>query len=200
MAQTIKDGETGNTAGVDKNSRLQTFAINRTVSEQSVQDSGAYNINSGLVTLTTAGESGIIYFKNNENIDFDVDSIVVTLGPSTGGSATDTTRMRVYKNPTTGTLISGATAVDVNSNRDFGSSDTLQNSLAYKGAEGNTITDGSVHIESLISPGNRVVFNISEVLRKGNSIAVSLEPNDSNTSMKVMVAIVAHQTVSTAKH
>lgn len=197
MPHAIKSGNRGTTVKVDKNERFHTFAVVRTVSEQATQDSIAYNLNSGLVTLTTAGESGIIYFKNNESESFDISSIVVIMGPSTGGSATDTTRVRVYKNPTTGTLISGATAVDINSNRDFGTSDTLSSSLVYKGATGNTITDGSVHIDSLVSPGTRASFAISEVLRKGNSLAVSLEPNDSNTSMKVMVAIVGHLEVST---
>lgn len=197
MSQSIQDPLTKDGMRVDKSGRAQVFSVSRSSAEQSVEESGAYNINTGLITLTTAGESGILYFKNNESTDFDIDQVVVILGPSTGGSATDTTRVRIYKNPTTGTLISGASAVDINSNRDFGSSDTLASSLAYKGAEGNTITDGSSHVESLVSPGNRVVFNISEVLRKGNSIAISLEPNDSNTSMKVMCALVGHQKIVT---
>lgn len=195
MAQAIKNGVNGNTAMVNANNQVNTFTVTRTVSEQSTQDEESYNINSGLITLTTAGESGIVYYKHLEDDSFDITTIVVIMGPSTGGSATDTTHVRMYKNPTTGTLISGAAAVNVNSNRNFSSSETLANSLAYKGAEGNTITDGSVHIESLVSPGNRVGFNISETLSKGNSIAVSLEPNDSNTSMKVMVALIGHLTV-----
>lgn len=197
MAISIKNGNNGNTAKVDKSARLHGFNVTRTVVEQSTLDSNAYNINTGLITLTTAGESGLIYYKHNEEKDFDVSSIIVIMGPSTGGSASDTTHVRVYKNPTTGTLISGATAVEINSNRDFSSSNSLFNSLAYKGAEGSTITDGSSHIESLVNPGTRVGFSISETLRKGNSIAVSLEPNDSNTSMKVMVAIVGHLSVAT---
>lgn len=197
MPHAIKSGNRGTTVKVDKNERFHTFAVSRTVSEQATQDSIAYNLNSGLITLTTAGESGIIYFKNNEDTPFDVSSIVVILGPSTGGSATDTTRVRIYKNPTTGTLISDATASDINSNRDFGTSDSLSESLSFKGATGKTITDGLIHIDSLVSPGSRAPFTISEVLRKGNSIAVSLEPNDSNTSMKCMVAIVGHLEVST---
>ena len=174
---------------------MNPFTISRTASEQSTQEEGSYNINTGLITLTTAGESGMLYYKHSESDSFDVTGIVVIMGPSTGGSATDTTHVRVYKNPTTGTLISGASAVGINSNRNFSSSETLASSLAYKGATGNTITDGSTHIESLVSPGNRVGFAISETLAKGNARAVSLEPNDSNTSMKCMVAIIGHLTI-----
>ena len=195
MAQGIKDGSTGNTARVNKNLQVNTFSVVRTVSEQATQDEESYNINSGLITLTSAAESGMIYYKHNETDSFDVTAIVVIMGPSTGGSTSDTTHVRVYKNPTTGTLISGASAVNVNSNRNFSSSETLASSLAYKGATGNTITDGSIHIESLVNPGSRVAFGISETLSKGNSIAVSLEPNDSNTSMKAMIALIGHLTV-----
>lgn len=194
---TVTNGRNGNVATVDNSGRLHNFSVTRTASEQSTIDASAYNINTGLITLTTAGESGMIYYKHGESVEFDITSIVVIMGPSTGGATTDTTRVRVYKNPTTGTLISGATAVDINSNRHFSSADTLSESLAYKGAEGNTITDGSIHIDSLASPGNRIPFPISETLAKGNSIAVSLEPNDSNTSMKCMLAIVGHLSINT---
>jgi hypothetical protein len=197
MPTSIKNGRNGNTAKVDKKDRLHTFSITQSDAEAATEEEKSYNINSGLITLTTAGESGVLYFKNDETVNFHINAVVVILGPSTGGSTSDTTHIRIYKNPTTGTLISGASAVDVNSNRDFGSSATLSSSLAYKGAEGNTITDGSVHIESLVSPGSRAVFSIDEVLRKGNSIAVSYERNDSNTSMKVMAAIIGHQELDT---
>ncbi len=198
MAQGIKNGSNGNVAMVNSNKQLNTFGVNRTVSEQSTQDERSYNINTGLITLTTAGESGILYYKHNEVDSFDISTILIILGPSTGGSAADTTHVRIYKNPTAGTLVSGASAVDINSNRNFSSSETLINSLAYKGTTGSTITDGSSHIETLISPGGRVPLEISETLSKGNSIAVSIEPNDSNTSMKIMVALVGHLTVSNA--
>jgi len=198
MSVSIKNGGNGNVAMVDRDNRLHTFAVSRPVVEESTQQEKSYNINSGLITLTSAGESGILYFKNGEDVDFIINTIVVIMGPSTGGSTSDTTHIRVYKNPTTGTLISGATVADISSNRDFGSSNTLSSSLSYKGAEATTITDGSVHIESLVSPGSRVAFNIGEVLRKGNSIAVSLEPNDSTTSMKAMVAIIGHLEVDTS--
>ena len=176
---------------VDANNDAHVRAITRNDDHASTEDGDSYNINSGLITLTGVVESGILYVKNNETRDFEIDSIEAILGPSTGGATTDTTRVRIYKNPTTGTLISTATAADTNSNRNFGSSKTLA-SDAYKGAEAETITDGSVHIEVLISPGTREIFEIDEILTKGDSIAISFEPNDSNTSMKAMAAIIGH--------
>ena len=187
----IQDGGTGKSAAIDNTARLSTRSVQQSETENATDTGDSYNINTGLVTLTTAGESGVFYLSTNENKNVHIDSVVVIMGPSTGGSATDTTRIRFYRNPTAGTLISGASAVDDNENRNFGSSKVLD-STAYKGAEGNTITDGAVIIESLVSPGSRVAFSIDLVLTKGDAIAVSLEPNDSNTSMKTMVAAVLH--------
>ncbi len=195
MSEFIKDGTgQGYLAGVDETNRIQTRSVSKSEDKEATENGDSFNINSGLITLTSDGESGVLYLKNNDTEKIHVTAIVAILGPSTDGSSTDTTRVRIYKNPTTGTLISGATAVDTNSNRNFSSSKTLTVD-AYKGAEGSTITDGIVHIESLINPGSRVFFGIDEFLDKGNSIAVSYEPNDSNTSMKCMAAILCHKEI-----
>ena len=178
-------------AKVSKSNRLYVTAVQQSEQGHATNLGNSYNINTGLITLTTAGESGVLYLKSNEDNHLYISAVVLILGPATAGSATDTTRIRVYKNPTTGTLISAATNVDTNSNRNFSSSKTLAVN-AYKGVEGSTITNGTTHIESLIDPGTRVFFNINEVLTKGDSIAVSIEPNDSTTNMKVMSAIVCH--------
>jgi len=187
----IQDAQFGYTAKVDKSNRLDTRGITKTETANATVEADSYNVNTGLITLTTAGESGVMYMKNNEDRDINIDAIVAIFGPSTGGAATDTNQIRVYRNPTTGTLISGAVDVDDNDNRNFGSSKTLL-ADAYKGATGNTITNGSVVVESLVGPGARVSFNIDLVLTKGDSIAISYEPSDSNTSMKCMAAIILH--------
>ncbi len=188
----IEDGTgTGSKAQVDANNDLHITGTTETDGQLATEKSDSYNVNSGLVTITSVDEQGILYLKNNETRDLIIRSIVLILGPSTNGSATDTTRVRMYKNPTAGTLISEANAADTVSNRNYGSSNTLT-ADAYKGDASATVTDGSVHIESLISPGSRAVFSIDEILTKGDSIAVTVEANDSNTSMKVMAALVCH--------
>lgn len=189
----ITDGAGGcNRARVDKGNRVHTFGITLDSDQHATEKSDSYNINTGLITLTSADESACLWIKNQETRDLKITNIIVILGPSTNGSSTDTTHVRVYKNVTTGSIIdSTPTDVAVNSNRNFGSSKTL-NVLAYVGAEAETFTDGSTHIESLISPGNRVPFAIDEDLPTGKSIGVSIEPNDSNSSMKCMIAVVCH--------
>ena len=187
----LEDGASGRTARVNSDNTLATHSINITEAEHASDLGQSYNVNSGLITLTSAAESGVLYFKSNENINVHIDSFIIILGPSTGGSATDTTQVRVYSDPTTGTLISGAVDADTVQNRNVGSSATLD-ALAYKGATGNTITDGTILLESLVSPGSRAVFDIDVTVPKGKAIAISYEPNDSNTSMKVMAAFACH--------
>ncbi len=176
---------------VDGSNRARTFSVTVPDNEDATKREDSYNINSGLVTLTGVDEQGILYVKNNETRDLVVVSLIIILGPSTSGSSDDTTRVRVYKNPTTGTLISEQTAADTSSNRNFGSSKTLTADV-YKGDGSATVTDGSVHIETLVSPGTRAPIGIDEIIPQGKSIAITYEPNDSNTSMKCMAAIVCH--------
>ena len=187
----IQDAATGKTARVNLDNSISVHSISISEAEHATDLGDSYNINSGLITLTTAGESGILYFKNNEDRNIHVDHIVVILGPTTGGSATDTTHIRVYSDPTTGTLISGAVDASDVQNRNIGVTSALD-ALAYKGATGNTITNGDVLIESLVAPNSRELFDIDVTLPKGKAIATSYEPNDSNTSMKCMVALVVH--------
>ena len=194
MGMMIEDGKgTGRKVGVNSHNQILTHSVVRQEIEQASIDGDSFNLNTGLMTLTSANESGVFFLKNtNPEKDIFLTSIIVILGPSTGGSSTDTVRFRIYKNTTSGTLVSNAVALAANSNRNFGSSKILT-ALGYKGDEGYTITDGEVHIESLISPGNRAPIALQEVLKNGNSIAISLEPQDSNTSMKCMIAIPCYQ-------
>ena len=181
----------GNKALVDAGNRLHTVAVTQTKQELATDEAESYNINSGLVTLVDATEQGILYLKNNETLHLHVTGIVAILGPSTNGVTTDTTRVRIYKNSTAGTLISTGTSADTVSNRNFGSSLTLTVD-AFKGDGSATVTDGTVHIESLLNPGSRVFFTVDEIINKGDTMTITYEPNDSNTSMKTMAAIICH--------
>ena len=187
----IQDASTGKTARVNLDNTISVHGINLSEAEHATDIGDSYNINSGTITLTTAGESGVLYFKNNEDRNIHVDGLVMILGPSTGGATTDTTRIRVYSNPTTGTLISTALAADIVQNRNFGISSTLVADV-YKGATGNTITNGDLFLDSLQSPGSSVPIAIDITLPKGKSLGISFEPNDSNTSMKVQAAFNCH--------
>jgi hypothetical protein len=187
----IEDGATGKTARVNSDNTLAVHSITISEAEHATDLGQSYNVNTGTIVLTTAGVSGVLYFKNNENINIHVDHIVILLGNTTGGLTTDSTTIKVLSNPTAGTVISGATDADMIQNRNIGASSTLEADV-YKGAEGDTFTDGEELVGSLLTPGTRAAFVLDITIPKGKSIGVTIEPNDSNTSMKVMAALVCH--------
>lgn len=187
----IQDAATGKTARVNSDNTLAVHSITISEAEHATDLGQSYNINSGTVVLTSANVSGVLYFKNNEDINIHIDHVIILLGNTTGGDATDSATVKVLSNPTTGTVISDAVDADMIQNRNVGESSVLDADV-YKGAEGKTFTDGEEMIGSLLSAGTRAGFLLDITIPKGKSIGVTIEPQDSNTSMKIMVALVCH--------
>lgn len=185
----IINGGTGNgyAVKVTEDNKLGTHAISEVQADHQSELGNRYNINSGDITLTgNATASGCLYLKNTENEDVHVTALIYNLGATTSG--TGDMLVEVYRNPTAGTLISTATAVSVNSNFNFGSTNTLS-CLAYKGAEGLTITDGTVFATTRVSAIGRTAVNLGTVvLPKGSSIAIRYTTPASNSSQKVQFA------------
>ena len=177
-------------AKVDRFYRLHVDAVTRFQDGQAALQSNSYNINTGSINLTSANESAILYIKNNETLPLIIKEIIIIAGSSTNGTGDAT--ITITKNPSTGTIISGASAVETNSNRDFGSTKSLTADV-YKGAEGNTITNGTSFASTTRSTFTAPInFDASIiVLRQGNSISVEFTPPSGNTSQNVRVAVVA---------
>lgn len=188
MSTMIKDGSgKGFSAKVNATNRLHVASINDVLADAHSVLGERYNINTGDITLTSANKSACLYFKNNEDEDFHITIEVFNLGNTTGGSGDSV--IEIIRNPTTGTIVSGASAVAINSNFNFGSNNTLT-CLAYKGAEANTITDGTTFTSTRASSVGRIALSLGTVvIPKGSSIGVNITPPASNTSMKVQVAI-----------
>lgn len=192
MAEEIKDGTGANfRAKVTERKRLWVDAQTLTEDESSTRKGESYNINTGFITLTNDTETPILYVKNNGEQDYHLKSVVVGVFTSTGGSG-DSPYATFIKNPTTGTIIdSTPTNVDINSNRNYGSDNTLTFD-AYKGATGDTMTDGDNHILALMKEDARSVVPIDEVIPKGKSFGVKFAPRTGNTSLKVYCALVGN--------
>ena len=175
---------------VNGNLRAYTQAVTTTRTEQATKNGDSYNINTGWITLSNDTVTPVLYLKNNELRSLHVTAVAVGFGPSTGGG-TIIEDVIITRNPTVGTIISNATAVDINSNRNFGSSNTLTVD-AYKGATGSTLTDGTDHIIIAQNDGGRAFASIDEDLPKGTSIGVKITPATGNTNMRVYVAVICH--------
>ena len=178
-------------AKVDSENKLHTRTVSSTELQAEVRKGHAYNINTGEITLTNDTSTPVLYLKNNELNDLFVSGIIVGLNHSTGGSATDLCTVTVTRNPTGGTIVSNATAVDINSNRNYGSQNTLTADV-YKGATGNTMTGDTDHIIAYNGDGGRLFLSIEEVLPKGSSIGIEVKAPSGNTSMACYAAIVCH--------
>ena len=191
MAASIKDGNSGNVMKVDSNNRGHMHAISESEERQANISGNAYNINTGVITLTDAADTPIMYLKNNDTKDLVISAIAVGVGPSTGGSG-GIPKITVVRNPTAGTTISNANNVDIKSNRNYQSSKTAANVVAYKGATGETMTDGEDHIIFFQTSSGRLFGTIEEYLPQGSSIGVKFDPQPSNTSQDVYCALICY--------
>ena len=193
MAEIIQDG-TGKSYGakVDIDGRLHVDSIGTDREAYSSQLGNSFNLNTGRITLTNAStENAVMYVRNNENFPLVLTNFFYQTGASTGGSGN--IFVEIIRNPTTGTIVSGATAGDINVNRNFGSSKTLD-VIFYKGATGLTFTDGSTALESILATATqRIAVSAGAItLPKGSSVGVVFTTPAGNTSMIVEFAIACY--------
>jgi len=188
MAFQIEDGGgSGRLAKVNSSNQLSVNAVSRTNSENAIVNSGdGYNINTGLITFTSDSESAAMFIKNNESSkNLILTLFIVQLGVSTGATTGAATTISMYRNPTAGTIVSNAVDCDIPAvNQNFGSTRTFDG-FTYKGAEGYTLTDGTL-IEQAIAPYSPNILNFAAgetVLPPSTSIGVKFTPPASNTSM-----------------
>ena len=189
MSSIVEDGKgTGSKAAVTINNRLQTTGIDLNLTEAATESGDTYNLNSSETILSTTGESAIFYLKNLEETNLIVTSIVVNIMDYVGTAGQPI--LTVYRNPTGGTLISGASGC-TEQNRNYGSNKTLTKEC-YQGSEGKTLTgQGStipVYLPSTAAV-TLVSFDPVVVLPKGASIGLSWTPPSGMTSVKIIAAI-----------
>lgn len=184
----IDDGKgKGFMAGVDSANRLLTLAQTITSREVgAIAGDASYFFTTGQLTLTSANESGLLYVKNQSpNRVFVLESLQVSLGLSAGGTAKDVV-VKIYPNPTAGTLLTAGTTVSaVNSN--FGSSVPAQAQVLV-GAEGSTIVPTATNIQFIFRDQYYTNIDVVGCLPIGTALAISITPGTGNTSMKVLLS------------
>ena len=159
----IKNGGAGPDIGahVDQNNQMHVKAIDQTVIQDATSKGNSYNINTGTIGLTNSTASSVLYFKNDEDPVNGESTIVIdaiAIGIGDGGTKDEKSIITIVRNPTAGTTVSNANNVDMNQNRNFGSTNTLSSTtLAYKGAQGETLTDGDDFACNFIPDANVLV-------------------------------------------
>jgi len=165
----IEDGKGSSVkAEVDANNRL-VVKTSKPIAFNSLNSQEAYDFStSDFISITSADtETGIMYLKNNEATkDLFIDSIRTC--------ANQIHKVILYKNPTGGTLISNASTAAA-TNLNFNSNNT-PTALYYKGAEGYTVTGGSVMSQHINDVGHSATgYNDALIIGPGDSIALTFE-------------------------
>jgi hypothetical protein len=185
MGLRIEDGTgQGYTVAVNALNQLKVVASDITQLDSRSISGHGYNVNTGVITLTSAAESGILYVQNTGTEYLVIDSMLISVGDSNAGAAVDVI-VRNYRNPDAGTLISGGSAVSA-VNRNFGSS--LPATITAKiGTTGSTITSGTVVSARLVHDSTQTDATIGWILPAGTAFATSIQPPAGNTSMQVFI-------------
>ncbi len=190
----IKDGSGGNVAKVDDQKRLHTAAVSKSAVIDASINGETFFITTGNVNLTSGNESWLLYVKNDDTVQWVVESIEAAFGESTGGSGDMFNQFNV--GATEGTLIdSGADLPAINLN--IGSPKRLAATIKL-GAEGSTITNGINTPKTLIPEGSLIrMFSAGPVvIPPGASFAVAYTPPVGNTSQNTSVQIVIFRDIN----
>lgn len=181
----LKSGTSGNTAEVDSNNRLNTFATSQSSSTFASCIGDLFNVNTGAINLTSSSPSALLHMRNTDTVAWIFTRIFYNAEVSIGGSGE--WLAEIIANATQGTLISGGSPLTPY-NLNFGSAKTLSGTT-LKGDEGDTLTDGQVRISTLIpASGTRVLIPFdSVVVPPGATISIRITPQAGNTSMNLQV-------------
>ena len=186
MATTIQDGTgTKLKLKVTNANRALVQSVVITEEDDAITRGEGYQIASGTQSFTGATETGILYIKNNDDRDFVLDRAVLILGSAVGAGSTDDWTFTVLRNPTAGTTITNESNAGI-SNSNHGSANT-PNVDAYKGSEGDTITDGSGAPQPIKQSIDRIILPLGRRLPKGTTIGFKITPPDRTTSAKALV-------------
>jgi len=163
----------GYSARVNKEGHLLTHATTLRKLTNESYGGRAFYLSSDFISLTTTGSfSGIFYIKNTSDNDLHIAQL------RTCGLAS--TQWKLIKNPTAGTLISGASA-GYASNLNFESGNPFIGNV-YKGANGNTITNGS-HMSQWINGVGHSTTDIDGaiIINHNSAIALLCQPSAATT-------------------
>lgn len=193
MSETIKDGMgDGYQARVSPNHQLRTVAVSLSEVADASAKGNSYNINTGVIGLTSTTESGVLYFENQEsplNGESDVVIDAIAIGIDSLGTTSGMSQITLVRNPTS---VSFSTAVDMNQNRNFGSTNSLD-SLAYKGAEAATVTGGDDIAIFFQNAGTRGYYTVDMELSKGSSIAIKMDTQTTAGTTNIYAALIVHR-------
>ena len=171
-------------AKVGTDNRLWTKSLSFTEYENASLEGKAFNVNTGLITLTGTGENACIYIKNNRSEDLFLEGFFTGVA-TRSGTVSDSAVVKVYRNPTGGTIVDDQSAVTL-VNRNTGSNETFTDVIAYKAsASGKTLTgqDSEPVLLHIQGSNSRVFGNVFLAVPRGGSVGVTIDLNTDGSSL-----------------
>jgi hypothetical protein len=186
----ILDGKgRGYRAAVTPDQRLRTESVSIDPEDDAIRVGEGWQITSAPITFTDASPSGILYLRNNGQLDLVLDRAVLLLGTSTGGTGDWT--FQTLRNPgdyASDTLLTnGVTAGISNSNH---GSQKLPDAEYFRGVPGDTLTGGTGAALPIQPQSNRTVYPFGRRLPLGSSVGFKLTPPTGNTN--AVAVLVTH--------
>ena len=109
----IKDatGKGGYGLRVTSDNRALTSSVSADVRKHNALRGAAFNINTGVISISTDAANALIYFKNDEAPEngesrIYIKDIVIGIGESNGATLTNEAQIKILRNPTAGTIFS----------------------------------------------------------------------------------------------
>jgi hypothetical protein len=165
---------------VNNSNRALTDSVTKGTDQDAAKEGRLFQFGSMPVNLTSANESAILYFKNNEDADLEIVSFSFGSNGMTGSNPGDVYLLRLYTNSQG---ITGGTDTEA-VNNNLGSSKKLNADIQF-GAEGSTVTGGLPAGNALIEPSTFKRFPLYWVVPKGSSLAITVQPAAGNTNATV---------------
>lgn len=182
----FEDGTgTGSKAKITTENLLRVHAFTESFDNFALLNGNSFNVNTGVITLTNATETPVLYIANtSDNDDLVITRFLWLIRGTTGGSGDVT--VDIYKNITGGTIVSGASAVSMASSKNVGSGASIPGNV-YKGATGNTYTGGTLIVSTQTTSSTATSITTgTPVIPPGNNVCVTYTPPTSNTSQDAM--------------
>ena len=174
----IYDGTgTGRRAKVNSHNQLEVQAETETTYREAVEDSRAFNINSFEGTLSAiTGEQAVLYIKNNSQETLELVNLFGGFWNFTAGTNSHFI-VKVYQNPTGGTLISDAQELPT-VNRSAGAIDTFATDILVYEASAGGKTFGTTPTQPnafLIQGSGRLFASIDLNIPAGQAYGITIE-------------------------
>jgi len=182
---------------VDERNFAHVFGITETELEDSTRQGLGFNINSGIIAISSgsATRTGILYFKNDEDNSVIVDAAIGWVGNVTA-TITDPPLFYLVRNPTAGTTITNAVAPFASgANSNFGSNNAFKTStLTYAGADGDgAFTGGDEYAILGGKAETRSAYSQLNIeIPRGSSLGVEVDLNTSGAA-NVYFALITHE-------